>query len=158
MYFQEYFKALRVGFGLVFRHKMISNVLITFLFLNIATASLEMLITIWAHDVLQIGSAGYGILLTSILLGSLVGSLAANFPILNKTASHVLISITILCSGLTLGLFSLFDIFYVSLITLFLTGGLFSILAGASGGKDVSPLRPDLEASEGSIRWRRFYI
>lgn len=125
---RNYMQDLGVGLRLVFRNKIIANLLLTFMVLNIATASLEMLITIWAHDVLQLGSTGYGILLTSILVGSLVGSLSINLPFIKKVQPHVLISLSTLCLGIGLGAFAIFDLYSVSLATLFLIGALFSMV------------------------------
>lgn len=123
-FFQEFQQGLRS----VFQHKVIANLLLVSFLLNIATASLEMLMTIWAHDVLHAGAAGYGGLLTAILIGSLIGSFVVHVPFLKHGKPQSLISFSTMWLGIAFVLASLFDTILVSYIVFSLVGILFTLV------------------------------
>jgi DHA3 family macrolide efflux protein-like MFS transporter len=120
----EILNALKI----VFLNRVLKNLIITFLIINFSTASLEMLITIWSNNVLGLGSKGFGLLLTSILIGSLLGSVILNFSWMRKFSAEVTIAISTLVFGVMISLLSQFPEVVFSLITLFVVGIAFSIL------------------------------
>lgn len=116
------------GLSIVFKNKVVRTLLLAIFFINIATASLEMLITIWAHDVLNVSSAGYGILLTSILVGSLLGSILAQVKLISKIDAKITISISIICFGIFMGLVGVFPIYRISILLFVIVGTFFSLI------------------------------
>jgi len=79
------------------------------------------ILTVFAQDVLEVGSNGFGILNASISLGSIVTMFITTYiPINRNTGKKLLISIFIF--GLSILAFGLSSIFWLSVFVLFLSG------------------------------------
>ncbi|WP_370695781.1 MFS transporter (plasmid) [Priestia megaterium] len=121
-------KELLQGSKIVFTNKMVTILLLTIFILNISTASLEMLITVWAHDILKLDSSGYGFLLTSILIGSLIGSFIVNLQVIKRLSPYFSISFAVIFFGVLLILLTLFKYYLFSLSVFLIIGIFFSII------------------------------
>ncbi|GAY77924.1 transporter [Sporolactobacillus inulinus] len=120
-------KELAEGMKQLTGNRGLSVITVTSFIINTAFASIEVLITVWAHNTGKIGAAGYGFLLTSIMVGSLLGALVTRIPYFNSKAKEYIIAGAVCLEGIFLGLFPFTFSLIGSMSSLFLMG-LFQML------------------------------
>jgi DHA3 family macrolide efflux protein-like MFS transporter len=119
---KEFKKEFLEGVKVVIGNSIIRRLIITIFIVNLASASLEMLITMWAHDILRIGSEKYGIMLTAILVGSLIGSVVTNIKVIKKLNPETAISLAVVTFGFALSFITFFKSFILSLFVFSFVG------------------------------------
>ncbi len=122
-FFQEFASGLRF----TFRSRLLLNLLMMGFILNTVTASLEMLVTIWSYDVLDVGATGYGLLNTLIMVGALVGGLSMNLSFMKQIGVAKLYSGMTVIFGSLFALMALFDTLWVSVCAFLMVGICFSV-------------------------------
>ncbi len=113
-------ESLTAGVKFVFQNKAILGALSLDMFAVLFGGTVAIL-SVFAQDVLEVGSEGFGILNASISLGSIITMFITTYiPVNRNTGKKLLISIFIF--GLTIIVFGLSSIFWVSAFALFLSG------------------------------------
>lgn len=113
-------QSLKVGLQFVFNNKVILGAL-TLDMIAVLFGGAVALLSVFAQDILNVGSEGFGILNASISLGSIVTMFATTYlPVNKKTGIKMLVSVFIF--GLCIIAFGLSKIFWVSIVALFLSG------------------------------------
>ncbi|MGZ8937502.1 MAG: hypothetical protein ACXW02_08475, partial [Halobacteriota archaeon] len=128
---QEFLQGLKI----TFMNKVIATILLVALVLNAATATLQMLITMWAYDVLHLGSVGYGFLLTALLVGTWMGSLLAGSSVVKRIYAPVLLASSTIMFG---GLFALLPMFEHVVVSASVNGQ-FEFVTSGQTNRQVSP-------------------
>ena len=113
-------ESLKVGVRFVFQNKAILGAL-TLDMIAVLFGGTVAILSVFAQDILEVGSEGFGILNASISLGSIVTMFATTYiPISRNTGKKLLISIFIF--GVSIIGFGLSSIFWVSVLMLFISG------------------------------------
>lgn len=113
-------ESLAVGVKFVFQNKAILGAL-TLDMIAVLFGGTVAILSVFAQDILHVGSAGFGILNASISLGSIVTMFITTYiPISKNTGKKLLISIFIF--GISIIGFGLSNIFWVSVFMLFISG------------------------------------
>ena len=113
-------QSLKVGIRFVFQNKAILGAL-TLDMIAVLFGGTVAILAIFAQDVLEVGSEGFGILNASISLGSIVTMFATTYiPISRNTGKKLLISIFIF--GVSIIGFGLSSVFWLSVLLLFISG------------------------------------
>ena len=113
-------QSLKVGIRFVFQNKAILGAL-TLDMIAVLFGGTVAILAIFAQDVLEVGSEGFGILNASISLGSIVTMFATTYiPISRNTGRKLLISIFIF--GVSIIGFGLSSVFWISVLLLFISG------------------------------------
>jgi len=113
-------KSLKEGIKFVFGTKEILGA-ITLDMVAVLFGGAVALLPIYAQDILQVGSKGFGVLRAAPAVGSFLTMIAvAHFP-LNKNAGLKLLA-AIFGFGLCIIVFGISEIFWISLIALFMSG------------------------------------
>lgn len=113
-------ESLTVGVQFVFQNKAILGAL-TLDMIAVLFGGTVAILSVFAQDVLNVGSKGFGILNASISLGSIVTMFITTYiPISKNTGKKLLISIFIF--GVSIIGFGLSNIFWVSVLMLFISG------------------------------------
>lgn len=113
-------ESLTVGVQFVFQNKAILGAL-TLDMIAVLFGGTVAILSVFAQDILEVGSAGFGILNASISLGSIVTMFITTYiPISKSTGKKLLISIFIF--GISIIGFGLSNIFWVSVLMLFISG------------------------------------
>ena len=113
-------ESLKVGIRFVFQNKAILGAL-TLDMIAVLFGGTVAILAIFAQDVLEVGSEGFGILNASISLGSIVTMFATTYiPISRNTGKKLLISIFIF--GVSIIGFGLSSVFWLSVLLLFISG------------------------------------
>ena len=113
-------ESLKVGIRFVFQNKAILGAL-TLDMIAVLFGGTVAILAIFAQDVLEVGSEGFGILNASISLGSIVTMFATTYiPISRNTGRKLLISIFIF--GVSIIGFGLSSVFWISVLLLFISG------------------------------------
>ena len=113
-------QSLKVGIRFVFQNKAILGAL-TIDMIAVLFGGTVAILAIFAQDVLEVGSEGFGILNASISLGSIVTMFATTYiPISRNTGRKLLISIFIF--GVSIIGFGLSSVFWISVLLLFISG------------------------------------
>ena len=113
-------QSLKVGIRFVFQNKAILRAL-TLDMIAVLFGGTVAILAIFAQDVLEVGSEGFGILNASISLGSIVTMFATTYiPISRNTGRKLLISIFIF--GVSIIGFGLSSVFWISVLLLFISG------------------------------------
>lgn len=113
-------KSLKEGIAFVLNTKVILGAISLDMFAVLFGGAVALL-PIFATDILNVGSTGFGFLRAAPAVGSLlIMLLVAYFPI-NKMAGKKLL-IAVFCFGLSIVVFGLSETYWVSLLALFLSG------------------------------------
>jgi predicted MFS family arabinose efflux permease len=113
-------ESLKAGVRFVFNNKAILGAL-TLDMIAVLFGGTVAILSVFAQDVLKVGSEGFGILNASISMGSIVTMFATTYiPISKKTGKKLLVSVFIF--GLSIIAFGLSSIFWVSVLALFISG------------------------------------
>ncbi len=113
-------ESLKVGIRFVFQNKAILGAL-TLDMIAVLFGGTVAILAIFAQDVLEVGSEGFGILNASISMGSIVTMFATTYiPISKNTGKKLLISIFIF--GVSIIGFGLSSMFWLSVLMLFISG------------------------------------
>ena len=113
-------ESLKVGVRFVFQNKAILGAL-TLDMIAVLFGGTVAILSVFAQDVLEVGSEGFGILNASISMGSILTMFATTYiPISKNTGKKLLISIFIF--GVSIIGFGLSSIFWVSVLMLFISG------------------------------------
>ena len=113
-------ESLKVGIRFVFQNKAILGAL-TLDMIAVLFGGTVAILAIFAQDILEVGSEGFGILNASISLGSIVTMFATTYiPISRNTGKKLLISIFIF--GVSIIGFGLSSVFWISVLLLFISG------------------------------------
>lgn len=113
-------ESLKAGVRFVFQNKAILGAL-TLDMIAVLFGGTVAILSVFAQDVLKVGSEGFGILNASISMGSIVTMFITTYiPINRKTGKKLLVSIFIF--GLSIIAFGLSSIFWVSILALFISG------------------------------------
>ncbi|WP_282122728.1 MFS transporter [Algibacter mikhailovii] len=112
--------SLKAGVTFVFKNKAILGAL-TLDMIAVLFGGTVAILSVFAQDVLEVGSEGFGIMNASISLGSIVTMFATTYiPISHKTGKKLLISVFIF--GISIIGFGLSNLFWVSVLMLFISG------------------------------------
>lgn len=113
-------ESLKVGVRFVFSNKAILGAL-TLDMVAVLFGGTVAILSVFAQDVLHVGSEGFGILNASISVGSIVTMFITTYiPINKKTGIKMLTAVFIF--GLSIIAFGLSSIFWVSVLALFISG------------------------------------
>lgn len=113
-------ESLKVGVRFVFSNKVILGAL-TLDMIAVLFGGTVALLSVFAQDILEVGSKGFGILNASISLGSILSMFMTTYMPINKNAGKKLLA-TIFGFGLCIIAFGLSNIFWISVVALFLSG------------------------------------
>ena len=113
-------ESLKVGVRFVFSDKAILGAL-TLDMIAVLFGGTVALLSVFAQDILKVGSQGFGILNASISLGSIFSMFMTTYMPISKNAGKKLLA-TIFGFGLCIIAFGLSNIFWVSVLALFLSG------------------------------------
>jgi MFS family permease len=113
-------ESLKGGIQFVFQNKAILGAL-TLDMIAVLFGGTVAILSVFAQDVLEVGSEGFGILNASISLGSIITMFATTYiPISKNTGKKLLISVFIF--GVSIIGFGLSNIFWLSVLMLFISG------------------------------------
>jgi MFS family permease len=113
-------ESLKVGVRFVFQNKAILGAL-TLDMIAVLFGGTVAILAIFAQDILEVGSQGFGILNASISLGSIVTMFATTYiPISKNTGKKLMTAVFIF--GVSIIGFGLSNIFWVSVLMLFISG------------------------------------
>ncbi|ULC59634.1 MFS transporter [Flaviramulus sp. BrNp1-15] len=113
-------ESLKVGVQFVFQNKAILGAL-TLDMIAVLFGGTVAILSVFAQDILKVGSEGFGILNASISMGSIVTMFATTYiPISKSTGKKLLVSVFIF--GISIIAFGLSSIFWVSVLALFISG------------------------------------
>ena len=113
-------KSLKTGVKFVFKNKVILGVL-TLDMIAVLFGGTVAILSVFAQDILNVGPEGFGILNASISLGSIVTMFLTTYiPINKNTGKKMLLSVFIF--GLSIIVFGLSSIFWLSILALFISG------------------------------------
>ena len=113
-------ESLSAGVKFVFKNKAILGALSLDMFAVLFGGTVAIL-SVFAQDVLAVGSQGFGILNAAISLGSIITMFITTYiPVNRNTGKKLLISIVVF--GLSIIAFGLSSIFWLSVFVLFLSG------------------------------------
>ncbi|WP_370477293.1 MFS transporter [Tamlana flava] len=113
-------ESLKVGVRFVFSDKAILGAL-TLDMIAVLFGGTVALLSVFAQDILEVGSQGFGILNASISLGSIFSMFMTTYMPISKNAGKKLLT-TIFGFGLCIIAFGLSNIFWISVLALFLSG------------------------------------
>lgn len=114
------FESLKAGIKFVFQNKIILNALSLDMFAVLFGGAVALL-PIFAQDILQVGSEGFGILRAAPAIGGLLTMLASTmFSIEKNTGKKLLLAV--FGFGICIIVFGLSQNFWISVIALFLSG------------------------------------
>lgn len=114
------FQSLKEGVRFVFKNQTILGALSLDMFAVLFGGAVALL-PIFAQDILKVGSEGFGVLRAAPAVGSIITMLLAAYFSLNRNAGKKLL-IAIFIFGVSIIVFGLSEIFWVSVFALFLSG------------------------------------
>ena len=114
------FQSLKEGVKFVFTNKTILGAISLDMFAVLFGGAVALL-PIFAQDILKVGSEGFGVLRAAPAVGSILTMLIAAYFSLNKNAGVKLLS-AIFIFGVCIIVFGLSEIFWISVLALFLSG------------------------------------
>jgi MFS family permease len=114
------FQSLKEGVKFVFDNKTILGAISLDMFAVLFGGAVALL-PIFAQDILKVGSEGFGILRAAPAVGSVITMFLAAYFSLNKNAGVKLLT-AIFVFGLCIIVFGISEIFWISVIALFLSG------------------------------------
>ncbi|KFB01326.1 MFS transporter [Mangrovimonas yunxiaonensis] len=113
-------QSLKKGVKFVFSNKAILGAL-TLDMIAVLFGGTVALLSVFAQDILKVGSQGFGILNASISLGSIVSMFLTTYMPVSKHAGKKLLG-SIFVFGLCIIAFGLSSVFWISVVALFLSG------------------------------------
>jgi len=113
-------ESLKVGVRFVFNNKAILGAL-TLDMIAVLFGGAVALLSVFAQDILEVGSQGFGILNASVSLGSIFSMFMTTYLPISKSAGKKLLA-SIFGFGLCIIAFGLSDVFWISVLALFLSG------------------------------------
>lgn len=113
-------KSLKEGISFVFKNQTILAALSLDMFAVLFGGAVALL-PIFAQDILKVGSEGFGILRAAPAVGAIITMFLAAYFSLNKNAGKKLL-LAIFIFGVSIIVFGLSEIFWVSVFALFLSG------------------------------------
>lgn len=113
-------QSLKEGLQFVFKNKTILGALSLDMFAVLFGGAVALL-PIFAQDILKVGSEGFGILRAAPAIGSILTMIIAAYFSLNKHAGIKLLT-AIFIFGISIIIFGLSEIFWISVMALFLSG------------------------------------
>ncbi|WNH14100.1 MFS transporter [Thalassobellus suaedae] len=113
-------ESLKVGVRFVFNNKAILGAL-TLDMIAVLFGGAVALLSVFAQDILEVGSQGFGILNASVSLGSIFSMFMTTYLPISKNAGKKLLA-SIFGFGLCIIAFGLSDVFWISVLALFLSG------------------------------------
>ena len=114
------FKSLKAGLNFVYKTKAIL-VALTLDMVAVLFGGAIALLPIYAQDILNVGSEGFGILRAAPAVGSVLMMIASAHIPLTKNAGKKLLY-AIFCFGISIIIFGISDIFWLSVFALFMYG------------------------------------
>ena len=114
------FQSLKEGVKFVFNNKTILGAISLDMFAVLFGGAVALL-PIFAQDILKVGSEGFGILRAAPAVGSVITMFLAAYFSLNKNAGIKLLT-AIFVFGLCIIVFGISEIFWISVVALFLSG------------------------------------
>jgi MFS family permease len=114
------FQSLKEGVKFVFNNKTILGAISLDMFAVLFGGAVALL-PIFAQDILKVGSEGFGVLRAAPAVGSVITMFLAAYFSLNKNAGVKLLT-AIFVFGLCIIVFGISEIFWISVIALFLSG------------------------------------
>lgn len=114
------FKSLKAGLNFVYKTKAIL-VALTLDMVAVLFGGAIALLPIYAQDILNVGSEGFGILRAAPAVGSVLMMIASAHIPLTKNAGKKLL-FAIFCFGISIIVFGISDIFWLSVFALFMYG------------------------------------
>ena len=114
------FQSLKEGVKFVFTNKTILGAISLDMFAVLFGGAVALL-PIFAQDILKVGSEGFGVLRAAPAVGSILTMVIAAYFSLNKNAGLKLLS-AIFIFGVSIIVFGLSEIFWISVLALFLSG------------------------------------
>ena len=114
------FKSLKAGLNFVYKTKTIL-VALTLDMVAVLFGGAIALLPIYAQDILNVGSEGFGILRAAPAVGSVLMMIASAHIPLTKNAGKKLLY-AIFCFGISIIVFGISDIFWLSVFALFMYG------------------------------------
>ena len=114
------FKSLKAGLNFVYKTKAIL-VALTLDMVAVLFGGAIALLPIYAQDILNVGSEGFGILRAAPAVGSVLMMIASAHIPLTKNAGKKLLY-AIFCFGISIIVFGISDIFWLSVFALFMYG------------------------------------
>ncbi len=113
-------QSLKAGLTFVFKSKAVLGAL-TLDMIAVLFGGTVALLSVFAQDILKVGSQGFGVLNASISLGSIVSMLLTTYlPVAKNAGKKLLIAVFIF--GLCIIAFGLSSVFWISVVALFLSG------------------------------------
>ena len=113
-------ESLKAGVTFVFQNKAILGAL-TLDMIAVLFGGTVAILSVFAQDILNVGSEGFGILNASISLGSILTMFITTYiPINKNTGKKLLVAVFIF--GLSIIAFGLSSFFWVSILALFISG------------------------------------
>ncbi|WP_445710354.1 MFS transporter [Flavobacterium sp.] len=113
-------QSLKEGITFVFKNKTILGAISLDMFAVLFGGAVALL-PIFAQDILKVGSEGFGILRAAPAVGSIITMIIAAYFSLNKNAGVKLLT-AIFIFGICIIVFGISEIFWISVIALFLSG------------------------------------
>ena len=114
------FKSLKAGLNFVYKTKAIL-VALTLDMVAVLFGGAIALLPIYAQDILNVGSEGFGILRAAPAVGSVLMMIAsAHIPLTKNAGKNLLYAI--FCFGISIIIFGISDIFWLSVFALFMYG------------------------------------
>ncbi len=113
-------ESLKVGVRFVFNNKAILGAL-TLDMIAVLFGGAVALLSVFAQDILEVGSQGFGILNASVSLGSIFSMFMTTYLPISKNAGKKLLA-SIFGFGLCIIAFGFSDVFWLSVLALFLSG------------------------------------
>lgn len=123
----RFIENLTESFNSVFKNKLLTSILLIACIVNMFSASIEMLITVWTHDSLNMNSDHFGILMATILMGALAGGWVANLKLFKKSSAVYIVALSTLLFGSVFLTISFLPFFYINVIQFFTAGIFLSI-------------------------------
>lgn len=114
------FQSLREGLQFVFKTKAILGAL-TLDMVAVLFGGAVALLPVFAQDILKVGSEGFGILRAAPAIGAFLTMLITAYIPINKNAGMKLLT-AIFCFGVSIIVFGLSSIFWISVLALFFSG------------------------------------
>lgn len=113
-------QSLKEGVRFVFKNKTILGAISLDMFAVLFGGAVALL-PIFAQDILKVGSEGFGILRAAPAVGSILTMIIAAYVSLNKNAGVKLLT-SIFIFGVSIIVFGISEIFWISVVALFLSG------------------------------------
>lgn len=113
-------ESLKVGIQFVFQNKVILGAL-TLDMIAVLFGGTVAILSVFAQDILEVGSKGFGIMNAAISMGSIVTMFITTYIPINKNTGKKLL-VAVFVFGLSIIGFGLSSVFWLSVLMLFISG------------------------------------